>query len=373
MPVPIDMRNWFYPRNTTSYASAGRSARQQQFRFNRATHPSGRGTAFGSLGPIRATRRASLRGGLGVTVQHDKQSVYRKKRMPLKMKKRWRRFKQRVHAVAEKDLGTRTCLFSTEINQLVTNNTQDAVMSLSLYGQKSTITHLTDLNRISNLENVGNPTAVAGATVDRMAKFLFQSAVLDVTFRNASLVRIGSAIGPASEATIELDIYQIYARKDFDTSGVTYQSLGDAIKNEGNQEKIIGNAGGFQNILIEKRGVTPFEVPTALSRLGLKIVKKTKYFVPSGGSVTYQMRDPKRRVSLGRELNDEEGANRPGWTKWLLLNYKLVPGLPLGVEDGQYRLQAFVGATRKYCYKVEGVPENRNAYLRDGVSIANPI
>lgn len=333
------------------------------------------GRPSGITGPaIRLRPRTAVRSGLGITVQHDRQSVYRKKRMPYRLKRRYRRFVRKVHAVAEKDLGTRTVVFNTLLTQSNVDALADSVFSVSLYGLKAPSSlHNSDLNSISSYENTGNPTAAAGATVSPVSKYLFQSAILDLTFRNTS-TRNDPELGeqPASEAIQELDIYEIICTKDFTTTGSTYQNLGTAIQNEINQETKIGNSAAGTNILITRRGVTPFDCPTALSRLGIKILKKTKYFIPQGSTITYQLRDPKRRTTLGREINDEEGANRVKWTRWLLFNYKLAPNLPLGTEPNSYRCKAACGVTRKYMYRIEGLMENRNLHVTSSDILANP-
>lgn len=339
--------------------------------LRRTARPGGIYRPSGITGLARRVRpRTALRSGVGVTVQHDKQSVYRKKSMPRKLKRRFRKFTRKVHAVAEKDLGTRTVVYNTLCQHSSQDNNADSVTSISLYGQKSSSNLHNDLNGIMQLENRLDPTAAAGATVDRMSKYLFQSAVLDLTFRNASTVRLGDVQVPASEAIQELDIYEIYCSKDFATSGTNYNDLGGAIDNEINQEKVLGGSG--TNIRLVRRGVCPFDCPTALSRLGIKILKKTKYFIPQGSCITYQVRDPKRRVALNRTLSDEEGANCVRWTKWLLLNFKLAPGLVLGANEGEYTCNARIGVTRKYMYKVEGLPENRNEYFANTQTLGNP-
>lgn len=311
--------------------------------------------------------------GIGITTQHDRRPVYRKRRMPANRRRRWKRFVNKVNFVNEKDMGTRSVVFSTAIAQYNTTLGDHGVISLNLYGQKApAYPYNGDLYNIAGLENSGDPTAAAGSTVSKMAHIRFQSAVLDITLRNNSTYR-AEADGTFSldgRAALEVDVYEIYCREDFSTSGTNYQTLGEAIQNETNQELKIGGAG--DPIAISKRGVTPWETPTALSRLGIKILKKTKYFIPNSNTITYQLRDPKRRSCLLRELRDEESANKPRWTKWVFIVYKLVPGLTVGLGADSYQEQIAVGVSRKYTYKVEGVAENRHRYISQGVSILSP-
>ena len=89
-PMARGLRNAF---NRRSYS---RPAKRQ--RMNRSFRGAGGG------------RRGSS--GVGVTNQHDRAFVYRKKRMPRRRGKRWMKFSRKVHFVAEKDLGTRTIVMN---------------------------------------------------------------------------------------------------------------------------------------------------------------------------------------------------------------------------------------------------------------------
>jgi len=296
--------------------------------------------------------RRNTTSGIGVSVQHDVRRIYRKKTMPRKKKRIWKKFVKKVHAVAEKDMGSRTILFNAQ----VTNNNNVAgsqgCLTLALYSMQSTNAWLSDLNGISALENVGNPTAAAGVTLDQSTKFLFQSGVLDLTIRNTSFVS-GGALDPA--ATLELDIYECTASKDFQQTGSSWGSLSTAFAEGSNNTKVIGGAGS--NITIQTRGATPFDIPYALSRYGIKVWKKTKYFISNGSTVTYQMRDPARHVIDLRTMSQEGGCNLPKMTKFCYLVYKCVPGVTIGAANTTESIQ--VGVTRKYMYKIEGVNEDR--------------
>lgn len=327
-----------------------------------------RGFAQGLFTNTRSRKKPH--GGYGVTVQHDSKRIYRKRNMSRRKKRRWKSFVKKVNFISEKELGTRTVLFNTLIDMSDITPNYQSVMTLALYPLKSASTHLNDLAAIGGFENAADPTAALGGTVDRTSHIMFQSAVLDITIRNSSYKFNGITNEAAPEAQLELDIYECYCRNDFSTLGANYDSLALGIQNEMNQEKKIGGAGTGVNIYL--RGTTPFDCPTALSRLGLKILKKTKYFIPNQNTITYQLRDPKRRTCLFRELIDEEGCNKPKWTKFLLLIYKLVPELTKGPLTNQYTEQIQVGCTRKYMYKVEGQPEPRNRWGTSGVTLTNP-
>lgn len=54
----------------------------------------------------QTTRRKRLTTGRGVTNQWDRTLIYKKKSMPRWKKRAWKRFSQKVNAVAEKSLGS---------------------------------------------------------------------------------------------------------------------------------------------------------------------------------------------------------------------------------------------------------------------------
>lgn len=316
------------------------------------------------------TTKNSSTSGVGVTQQHDMRRVYTKRRMPNYKKKPWKRFVKKVHAVAEKDMGSRTVLFNDAVsfgNGTAGNHT---CCTLALYSLQSTNSWLSDLSQIATLENVGNPTAVEGATVYNTTKYLFQSGILDLTIRNGTYKNSGGIGTFAPEAIMELDVYELYATKDFVQSGAVYTQLSTAF-NEGFNitDSIDGVSPG---ISIQQRGATPFECGAGISRFGIKITKKTKYFIPGGGTVTYQLRDPKRHVIMGRDMAIEQGVNMPKFTKFVYLIGKVIPGFDVGGGADQFVERIQVGATRKYLYKIEGLSDSRDRYINNSSSGINP-
>lgn len=306
--------------------------------------------------------RTRGRTGQGVSLQHDRRLIYMKKRMPRYKRKVWKRFVNKVHAVAEKDFGSRTVVFNT--SYAVSNQTpgNHAVGSFYLYGQKSNTSWANDLNAISALENFeANPSTAAGITVEKSTKLLFQSGVLDLTIRNSSTIKTSTGYEPSYLAKMELDVYEVYLTKDSQDSDHVYGNLEDILNDNYLQTKPIGGAGN--EITIYQRGVTPWDVTFALGKWGVRILKKTKFFIANGDTITYQCRDPKRRVSTIRDLSAEEGLNKPRWTRCFLLIGKLVPGLTLGSENGDFKEEFTVGITRKYLYKVEGGNDDRTRYI----------
>jgi hypothetical protein len=223
--------------------------------------------------------------------------------------------------------------------------------------------------QIGNLENEGNPTAAAGATIDRNTKVMFHSAVMDLTIRNTSELQTGAGIYALdSQAAIELDVYDITLGEDTSDNTDVYTSLSELLN--GYDDKEIGGAG--TGISIEDRGATPFELPSNIGRFKLKVLQKTKYFIPNGQTITLQERNPKRKVIRYGQLETNEGFNKRGWTRFKFIIYKAVPGITVGNAVGTFRMGITVGLTKKYMYKVEGFNEPRERLLGASYNPGNP-
>lgn len=339
-----------------------RSYNSWRGRFKRATGKRRAGGRAQSYTNVKRQRYTSNTGVLGGT-NADTRMIYRKKRMPRKKRRRWASFVKKVGAVEERNLGTRTVLFNDQITQINTGaSTQQSTLTLGLYGfVNSSFGWLNDMNQIGQLENETNPTAAAGATIQANSKVMFTSSIMDVTLRNVSTFRSEGIDNLSADAALELDIYEVYLRKeagDIDGPGA-FGNITDMLNRY--DEPQIGGTG--LDLAIGDRGVSPFELGSAMGRCGIKIMKKTKFFIPNGQTITWQCRDPKRHTCRYGELEKQDGWVRPGWTKTYFLIYKLVPGLALGTTDGTYKAAISVGITRKYAYKVEGFNEPRERLL----------
>lgn len=300
---------------------------------------------------------AGLLGGTNA----DLRRVYRKGRMPLRKKRNWRRFIKRVHAVSEKELGSRTVLFNDAISQTNTLNSQSS-LTLCLYpGKSAAYGWLNDLGAIASLENVGNPTAAAGVSTYGSTKYLFQTGVLDLTLRNDSTFQPTDAASRVLDgrAALELDIYEFIVNSEASDNPSVIQNFSQILASYDDSE--IGGTG--TGISIADRGATPFEFGTQMGHFKVKILKKTKYFIPNNQTITHQIRDPRRRVATQQQMNNLESFNMKGWTRGLYLVYKLVPGVNAGISPGDFQQKIMVGITRKYMYKIEGATESRERLL----------
>lgn len=329
------------------WANRGKIARAARFASRR-------------FGTFTANRRRQIRSGQGVTLQHDRRRIYRKRSMPRRKKRRWRKFVRKVQTISEKELGTRTVVFNHQLSSLNTTSGQQILAQAVLYSFKSTNV-FTDLYSISQLENTSDPTSTAGSTVDDTTKYIFHSGVLDLTLRNDSSYYDGEDYTYSGEAKLELDIYEVSCSKTARDASGNFNSFVSLLQDGESMTKIIGGSG--TQVALQSRGSTPWDLPAALSKFGIKIWKKTKYFIPNNDTITYQIRDPRRHVFLRRELTQAEGINYPKATRGLVIIAKLVPGLTIGNTSGTYQQSLVMGVTRKYMYKVEGMNDTRDSYI----------
>lgn len=321
-------------------------------------------------------RKKSIKSGRGVTFEHDRQGIYRKSMMPRRAKRRWKRFKNKIHAVADKELGSRTVLFNKKFQQTANAGDQGRV-AVCLYGWDSNDGNKTwyaDLAYMARLENESTASTANGPTVPQNSKIMFTSGVLDLTMRNTSFEGNDTNV-ISSDGTLEVDLYEMTVSKDTEFKGNNLQTLEEAFVNGAQQGAGIydDNAAASVGtpININQRGVTPFDMPIPLSQFGMKIWKKTKFFIKPSQTATYQVRDPKRHVlqrsklqsSSGSAPAGENGFNKPGMTKCLLVLFKLVPGVVEGVATNQTKAALTVGVTRKYLYKIRGIKETRSIYI----------
>lgn len=305
-------------------------------------------------------RKTRGKSGIGVTGQHDVRRVYTKRSMPIGKKKRWRRFAGKVHAVAEKDWGTQQGVFNINVVSSNTNSSNQNTQSFYLYSLKGTASYASDLYNLSDWIDNGANTANTGLIVDRSSKVIFQSGVLDLTIRNASTYNNGTILQPVSEARMEVDVYEVLVRKKSEDNGVAITTLESMLYLGTSDIQPVG--GALNKIDINKRGCTPFDLSYPLSRYGIKILSKTKYQISNNDQITYQIRDPKRRVINLREMSNATGFNLPGWTRCVLVIGKLAPGLTVGPGTSQYQEVLQFGITRKYSYKIENYSEDRSVY-----------
>lgn len=279
--------------------------------------------------------RNGRRGHVAVTTgQHDLSSVYRRKRMPRRKRRRWVGFIKKARAAKIKDLGSLSAIRNAAI-RLVSSNGEQAVGAASIYG----------INGADGELSVGsddiNDVLLAwrgGETLPSNTKAIFKSAVLDLTMNNEGTT------------ALEVDLYRfVYRKKSLKSNPVAV--LFDGISG------MQGLPGGIA-VTLFTRGITPFQMTNALSYI--KILGKKKYMMAPGTAATYQLRDPKNRA-LQTEIVTEYGTtdSYPGWTQGVLIFSKSVASSVGEAPPGDLT----VGVTRTYNFCIDNYEGNQVGFV----------
>lgn len=290
--------------------------------------------------------------GRGVTTQHDTQTVYRKRSMPKRKRRSWKKFIKKVQAAAD-DRGTMSFVMNGQHAQITPNavggSNRQVVMAVHLYGKNSVSTDIepgkSDLKMIA-AEISAMPIDAQKSTTTTNVQF--KSAVLDVTLQN-QIAADGYYQGP-----MEVDIYHLVYPKKLTT---TMATLGTAFTQAAFDTS---QTGTLPKIGITDRGVTPFAMGPAGTIAGYKILSKKKYFMAYGQTATYQIRDPKNRYTNLRKMQDDNSFCMHGWTQSLLIIGK--PQGPIG-ENQNFDLIA--GVTRSYNVSYEGINADSSHYFNN--------
>jgi len=285
-------------------------------------------------GSLRGTRGRRVTSGRGITNQYDRSRVYRKRRMPRRKKKAWKRFVRKSQAAIDKTLGSYSIVFNDQVTVTATVDTLDqALGQFALYPMKDgTNAWLNDMAGIAAQMNTTFSTHDS-------TKWGFKSGILDLTIQNVSTDAAESGEGYG----LEVDLYEITSSSNWESYGNTPKTLTAIFADGFTNTQNLGTG-----LSLTQRGVTPWDATQALSVYRIKIWKKTKYFLAYGNTITYQVRDPKSHFIDQQRMEDGNSTNKPGMTRWLLIIAKPTPGVSLGT-GGQTTLQ--VGVTRKYMVK----------------------
>lgn len=277
------------------------------------------------------TRTKTKTSRLGITAQHDYTVQYRRKRAPRKIRARAKRSYKRFLSNQIKTVGSNIVVKN---NFLVdeSNGTSkpQTLVSAWLYGangvESGTDRGVNDINSIFSLDS----RISSGAS-----KVLFSGAVLDITIRCMELNGAQETCAPQ-----EIDIYEVALYDD--TKELSFTSA------VASAEAITENVPGFANglSLTGTRGTTLFDFPYLTASLKMKVLKKTKVFLPLGANTTYQLRDPRNHWCGKEDVADDVGFVNPKMTKGLVIVGKDIAGSPVS------RTKIQCGVTRRYNYKV---------------------
>jgi len=282
--------NKFYGRAATAgLALLGSRLGSYRGGTSRGLKVKGLGTYMGG-GSRTYTANRSGSDNAPVTNQFDVRTWYKKKRMPTRKRKNWKKFSTKVKAVFNKEIAPTYFLYRTTTTISSSANTQ-GWGSLMLYTANMGTNPNNDLGRIAS--------GVQGGTGNQLGtKYRFESACLDVLFRNKS------------SSTALVDIYTIYCRKDVPDNyespyAVLTQLDATADQDTAGDTKIADNSIGF----------TPFHCPLFCSFF--KVAKKRTLTLGAGAVSEIQMRDAKNRKLWGIDYTGKSAMR--GWTKGYLV------------------------------------------------------
>lgn len=247
--------------------------------------------------------------------------------MPWRKKRSWKRFIRKVNAVTHKSLGTVSVVFNDTILENLTQSFQGWT-SCCLYGLRgkngspvvNTPNGYSDMFRIMNSD----------ASIPTTGKIMLKSAVLDTTYTNTGT------------QPVELDLYEVWYQKDRHA----YYDFDSA---QSDAEAATPELPGALTLNMNSKGATLFDFPQTISNLGMKIMKKTKYFLSPAQSCTYQIRDARNHVLEKMPLIDDSYPNSFAWrkvSKGIIAIAKLTPS----ISETTGAITA--GYTRKYSYTV---------------------
>lgn len=268
--------------------------------------------------PVGSKNKKGARAYAGLTNQYDKKTIYRKRRMPRRRRRRWVRFARKTNAVVRKDLGTQSFVRSTTTTLTIAAGSATAQTSASatLYGFAGFGGDADDMVQLDTASSESN-----------FNKVLMCSAVLDVTFTNNG------------STTLELDVYYVICRKD--VPAALYDSINGTFTSTFTKQQTLPGI-GVTALLSTTRGVTPFQNSIFCSYW--KVIRKTKYILTGGQTGTYQLRDPKDWV-YNVDMHNNRTATR-GRTKGLLFVMKSTP------DNSASASSLALGTIRTYSYKI---------------------
>lgn len=319
----MGIKRKFYGRSTGRYVRRKLNPRGVGLFGNLAAGAAG-------LASMYYGRKKSSNSGGGVTSQYDKTTVYSKKKMPWKKRKRWVGFVKKVRAAMLKDVGTKTVLRNGQMTQTFATDGQ-GVLAATIYGFDGSASTAVQQGQDDVKKIFQNDAELSDAT----ATALFMSGILDLTMTNTSTTISNQNTG------LEVDVYDIVYRRDLDAA--------DPINWINSCSTATGTINALNaGITIGDRGATLFEFPDAAAK-GLKILKKKKYFLGTGQTATYQLRDSRNR-SFRSDIVDTSDNNfvYKGATRTLFI---IVKGVPTATPTEVTKVLQ-VGVTRKYAYKI---------------------
>lgn len=265
-----------------------------------------------------------------VTNQYDLSTVYRRRRMPRRKRRRWVRTVRRHARLNDLSLGTRNLVFNYDGAVTATASNQSHT-TFCLYGFHGTsnVRGLNDLARIVGTEGTADDQGITAGSKDK--KIHFKSACLDATFVNQA------------DTAVELDMYYFYCKRDT----VSSPSYSDLLADYIGQASLINSTGTA--FTMAKLGVTPFDIGNASKFI--KVYKVKKVILGVGQMTSFMIRSPQDKYLNSATVDLESDCfGKKGWTQGVFVIGKGAPAATTGTSTDinySYHMQT------KYHYTID--------------------
>lgn len=329
----------------------------------------GSNTSMSTRGSSTATRAATL------TQQHDIKSLYRRKRMPKRKKKKWVKFVQKVKQVEASGRGNQSFVANHSFTTTWSNGggaegyRPQGVSEVNLYSVNADISGGRDkdiiLNETSNyqtqknsdgLEVIVNQADLLANEMKRI-KVPMNHARIDITYTNTS------------DVVLEVDLYTITHKIKNPSNTTGYPSLYEAQKayntDKGNAaQKLYYSDGssitaGVGTLLgLNSRGATPFNCPGLNIYAGCTVLNKTKVLISPGSSITRQYSD-NRHKNIYPHFN----TFKTRYDRDTLTYLALAKATGAGADEVSNTL--VTSYTKTYSWTQEGQKQVRQTYYVD--------
>lgn len=265
-----------------------------------------------------------------VTAQHDMSTVYHRRRMPRRRRRRWVRQVRLHRRLNDLSLGTRNIIFKYDGAHTATAGNQGHI-TFCLYGLHGTSNTrgLNDLSRIIGTEGTANDQGISASVKNK--KLHFKSAVMDCTLVNNA------------DTVVELDMYYFFVTRNTDAMSNVSDAMTDVINNS----SLITSTGS--PFTVSSVGVTPFDCSNVAQYI--KIYKVKKVILGTGQITSFMIRsagDKYLNQDSVEQTSDMFGLK--GYTKGVFIISKGAPnnttGAPTDVSI-HYHMQ------NKYHYTVD--------------------
>lgn len=290
----------------------------------------------------------------GTTTQRDDKLAYRKRRMPRRKRKAWKKFVRKVVAVEIKDRGLQTLKMKYFSNRNVGVNSQ-AVIAAHLYGNAGVVSpgpeeagnrDIQQLRAQANTKPENYIKQVGGVTNPQIPNdgistpIRMQSAILDLVLRNNG------------NQTVMAEIYHVWYAKD--TLSTSFLSANSESFSTSIATQIGGSTFITDNdkVEIQQRNVSLFDMGDLLAKLNIKIRSVREVQLSAGAIHKVQIRDPKNyHIDLM-----QKGGTNSGYVDTKLTESYIVFIKNFGTETQNVSFYI----DRTYKYTIEGIRTRQN-------------